>query len=126
MAWWPWRKSESTVPELEPQDDNAASSVDEGLTPKARDLDTLRMAVVEAAGVGTGLWISYLFVLLYLLVAVGSISHRDLLLENSIKLPFLNVELPLVGFFLFGPAIVLIVHTYVLLHFVLLAGKIAD
>jgi uncharacterized protein YjbI with pentapeptide repeats len=91
---------------------------------KAQDLDALRTAVVEAAGVGTGLWFSYLFVLFYLLVAAGSVSHRDLLLETPIKLPFLGVELPLVGFFLLGPLLFLIAHAYVLLHFVLLAGKV--
>jgi hypothetical protein len=36
------------------------------------------------------------------------------------------VDLPLLGFFVLGPAIFLIVHAYVLLHFVLLAGKVGD
>src|SRR6516162_4614452 len=35
------------------------------LAAKATDLDALRTAVVDAAGVGYGLWFSYLFVLLY-------------------------------------------------------------
>jgi hypothetical protein len=39
-------------------------------------------------------------------------------------LPFLNVELPLKAFFILGPLVFLVVHAYVLLHFVLLAGKI--
>jgi hypothetical protein len=39
-------------------------------------------------------------------------------------LPFFNVELPLKAFFVLGPLVFLIVHAYVLLHFVLLAGKI--
>jgi hypothetical protein len=39
-------------------------------------------------------------------------------------LPFLNVELQLQPFFVLGPAIFLVVHAYVLLHFVLLASKI--
>ena len=33
-------------------------------------------------------------------------------------MPFLNVDLPLKGFFVLGPALFLIVHAYVLLHFV--------
>src|SRR5262249_30636044 len=90
----------------------------------AQDLDALRNSVVDAAGVGSGLWFSYLFVLLYLLIAVGSVTHRDLFLENPIKLPFLGVELPLIGFFVLGPLLFLIVHAYVLLHLVLLAGKV--
>jgi len=34
------------------------------------------------------------------------------------------VDVPLVGFFVLGPALFVIVHTYVLLHFALLAGKV--
>jgi hypothetical protein len=76
----------------------------------------LRDAVADAANVGAGLWFSYVFVLLYLSIAVGAITHLDLLLLNSVKLPFLNVELPLIGFFILGPFLLLIVHAYVLLH----------
>lgn len=91
---------------------------------RAKDLGALRDAVVDAAGVGAGLWISYLFVLFYFAIAAGAVTHRDLLLENPVKLPFLNVELPLKAFFVLGPLVFLTVHLYVLLHFVLLAGKI--
>jgi uncharacterized protein YjbI with pentapeptide repeats len=90
---------------------------------KAKNLEVLRDAVVDAASVGAGLWFSYLFVLFYLAIAVGSVTHRDLLFEAPVKLPFLNVDLPLVGFFVLGPGLFLVVHAYVLLHFVLLAGK---
>lgn len=90
---------------------------------KANDLEALRSSVVDAANVSAGLWLSYLFVLLYLAIAAGSVTHRDLLFEKSVKLPFLNVELPLVAFFIMGPALFLIVHAYVLLHFMLLADK---
>lgn len=96
------------------------------LAGKAKDLQALRDAVVDAANVGAGLWFSYLFVLFYLLIAAGSVTHRDLFLQSPVKLPFLNVDLPLLGFFVLGPAIFLIVHAYVLLHFVLLAGKVGD
>jgi hypothetical protein len=94
------------------------------LASKANDLEALRSAVIDAASVGAGFWLSYLFVLFYLLIAVGGVRHRDLFFENPVKLPFLNVELPLVEFFGFGPLMFLIVHAYVLLHFVLLADKV--
>jgi hypothetical protein len=93
------------------------------LAAKADDLDAIRSAVVDAAGVSAGLLLSYLFVLFYLLIAAGGVTHRDLFLENPIKLPFLGVELPLRGFFWLGPALFLVVHAYVLLHFVLLSSK---
>jgi uncharacterized protein YjbI with pentapeptide repeats len=98
----------------------AAASPEE----KAESVDALRDAVVEAAGVSMGLWLSYLFVLFYFAIAAGGVTHRDLFFESPIKLPFLNVDLPLVGFFVLAPALVLIVHAYVLLHVVLLSGKI--
>jgi uncharacterized protein YjbI with pentapeptide repeats len=91
---------------------------------RAKDLGALRDAVVDAASVGTGLWLSYLFFLFYFAIAAGAVTHRDLLLENPVKLPFLNVELPLKAFFVLGPLVFIIVHAYVLLHFVLLAAKI--
>jgi uncharacterized protein YjbI with pentapeptide repeats len=91
---------------------------------KAKDLGALRDAVVDAASVSAGLWITYLFALFYFAIAAGAVTHRDLLLESPVKLPFLNVELPLKAFFILGPLVFLIVHGYVLLHFVLLAGKI--
>jgi uncharacterized protein YjbI with pentapeptide repeats len=90
----------------------------------AESVDTLRNTVVEAAGVSMGLWLSYLFVLFYFAIAAGGVTHRDLFFENPIKLPFLSVDLPLVGFFVLAPVLVLIVHAYVLLHVVLLSGKI--
>ena len=55
---------------------------------KARDLQALRDPVVDAAGVGTGLWLSYLFVLFYFAIAAGAVTHRDLLLENSVNCRF--------------------------------------
>jgi hypothetical protein len=80
---------------------------------KANDLEELRASVVDAASVSGGLWFSYLFVLVYLLVAAGGTTHRDLFFESHIQLPFLNVELPLLGFFVLGPLLFLIVHAYV-------------
>jgi hypothetical protein len=93
---------------------------------KADSLEALREAVVGSAGVGGGLWFSYLFVLFYFLVAAGGVTHRDLLYENPVMLPFLNVDLPLLGFFWLGPAIFVIVHAYVLLHLAMLADKVGD
>src|SRR4051812_15116918 len=95
-----------------------------GFAAKARDLQALRDAVVEASTVSSPLWISYIFVFLYLAIAAGAVTHKDLFFENPVKLPFLNVELPLIAFFTLGPALFLIVHWYTLLHFALLAGKV--
>ena len=102
------------------------SSKPAALADHATDLKSLRDSVVDAAGVSAGLWLSYLFVLVYLLIAVGGVTHRNLFFEDPVRLPFLNVDLPLVGFFVLGPALFLIVHAYVLLHFALLADKVGN
>lgn len=60
----------------------------------------------------------------YLTIATGSVTHRDLFFASPVKLPFLNVELPLVGFFIVAPILFLVVHAFVLLQLGLLAGKV--
>jgi hypothetical protein len=51
------------------------------------------------------------------------VTHRDLFLESPINLPLLNVDLPLVGFFMMAPAVLVILHFYVFLQLVGLANK---
>ena len=107
----------------EPQSPPAAPS-HLALATEADRLEAMRSSVIDAANISAGLWLSYLFVLFYLLVAVGGVTHRNLFFANAIKLPFLSVELPLKGFFWLGPALFLVVHAYVLLHFLLLSSKV--
>src|SRR5262249_6696670 len=75
---------------------------------------------------GGGIWLSYIFVFFYLAISAGGVTHKDLFLENPVKLPFLNVDLPLIGFFVLGPLLFLILHAYALLYVALIAGKICD
>jgi hypothetical protein len=91
---------------------------------EAHDLDALRKTVEDAAAVSAGLWLSYLFVLFYIGIAAGAVTHKDLLLENPVKLPFLNVELPLVAFFVLAPILFVVSHAYTLVHFVMLGAKV--
>jgi uncharacterized protein YjbI with pentapeptide repeats len=90
---------------------------------KADDLEEIKKAVEDAATVGGTLWFSYLFVLFYLAVAAGAVTHADLFFENPVKLPFLNIELPLLAFFFLAPILFLIVHAYTLVHLVMLSDK---
>ncbi len=90
---------------------------------KADDLEAIKKAVDDAASVGGGLWLSYLFVHFYLAIAAGAVTHADLFLENPVKLPFLNVELPLLAFFFLAPILFLFVHAYTLVHLVFLTDK---
>jgi uncharacterized protein YjbI with pentapeptide repeats len=96
---------------------------DDGAAAKADDIEAIRKTVEDAAAVSTGLWISYLFTLFYIVIAVGAVSHLDLLLESPVKLPFLGIELPLLTFFFVTPLLFLTVHAYTLVHFVMLGKK---
>jgi uncharacterized protein YjbI with pentapeptide repeats len=90
---------------------------------KADDLEEIKKAVDDAASVGGGLWLSYLFLLFYLAVAAGRVTHADLFVENPVKLPFLNIDLPLLAFFIVAPILFLVVHAYVFVHLVFLSDK---
>ncbi|MGB7043586.1 MAG: pentapeptide repeat-containing protein, partial [Methylocella sp.] len=92
---------------------------------QAHDLDALRKTVEDAAAVSAGFWLSYLFVLLYIAIAAGAVTHKDLLLENPVKLPFLSdLPLPLVAFFFLAPIVFIVSHAYTLVHFVMLGAKV--
>jgi uncharacterized protein YjbI with pentapeptide repeats len=95
-------------------------------TPPPGNLETARKAVEDTAAIGGGLWLSYLFVLFYLAIAAGAVTHADLLLQNPVKLPFLNIELPLLAFFFLAPLLFLVTHAYTLVHLVLLANRVGQ
>jgi uncharacterized protein YjbI with pentapeptide repeats len=88
------------------------------------DIRSLEIAVNDASSRATALWFSFLTFAAYLTVAVGSVSHRTLFLETAIKLPVLNVDLPLVGFFFVAPSFFLLFHFYLFLQLVILARKV--
>ncbi|MBV9288380.1 MAG: pentapeptide repeat-containing protein [Hyphomicrobiales bacterium] len=90
---------------------------------QADDLETIKKAVDDAASVSGALWLSYLFVLFYLAVAAGAVTHADLFFEKPVKLPFLGIDLPLMAFFSLAPLLFLVVHAYTLVHLVMLTDK---
>jgi len=102
------------------------SAVLHPLPPIAEDHDDLRSikkAVEDAASVSGPLWLSYLFALFYIALAAAGVTHADLLVENPVKLPFLNIELALKAFFCLAPILFVILHAYTLMYFVLLGAK---
>jgi hypothetical protein len=58
--------------------------------------------------------------------AAGAVTHADLFLENPVKLPFLNIDLPLPAFFFLAPILFLSAHGYTLMHLVMLTEKAKD
>jgi hypothetical protein len=93
------------------------------LDPKSSEPEALKKAIDDAAAVSGGLWLSYLFILSYIGIAAGAVTHVDLLLERPVKLPFLNTELPLLAFFALAPLLLVVMHAHTLAHFVMLGKK---
>lgn len=85
------------------------------------DVAALERSLNDSATRVSTIWVSYLVFGLYLATATGNVSHRQLFLEEPIKLAVLNIDLPLVGFFVLAPMLFVIFHLYVLLQLILLA-----
>src|SRR5262249_8534454 len=106
-----------------------STSVCNNLFQMAEKLDPFDVAALErslndsAARVST-IWVTYLIFALYLLIATGTATHRQLFLEEPLKLPPLNIDLPLYWFFVLAPVLFVLLHIYVLLQ-VLLLGRTA-
>src|SRR5262245_29682470 len=88
------------------------------------DVEALEGSLNESATRVSTIWVSFLIFSLYLLTAAATVEHRQLLLAEPVKLPVLNIELPLWGFFFLAPILFVIFHAYVLLQ-VLLLGRTA-
>jgi hypothetical protein len=92
----------------------------------ATSIDELQKGVNDSAGKTSLLWTTFVSFELYLAIAFGSVRHQDLFLETPIRLPLLNVDLPLVGFFIVAPALLVIFHFYVFLQLLALSAKASD
>jgi hypothetical protein len=101
-----------------------ATDIAAKLRADADDPDEVRKALDDAAGMSRNLWLAYLTFGTYLAISVASVTHTDLFLQTPIKLPLLNVELPLVAFFWVAPLLFLIFHAYLLLNLRLLVDNV--
>jgi uncharacterized protein YjbI with pentapeptide repeats len=90
------------------------------------DLSYLLAAVNDDSSRAAALWLSFLTFMAYLTMTVGAVNHEALLRQTAIKLPVLNVDLPLVGFFWIAPLFFLLFHFYLFLQLVILVRKVAS
>lgn len=113
-------KLEHTSPDADSQANRPASSgYDDHLDNLNLQLNSLNQASADART----FWLFYLALLTYLLVAIASVSHQDLLLNGPVHLPFLGINIDLEKFFGFAPIILLFVHFGIYQQHVLLAAK---
>ena len=87
-------------------------------------LERARKALADAVTTSAALWITFLTFATYLAIAVGSVTHRQLFLAEPVRLPLLNVDLPLVSFFLISPILLLIFHIYLVTNLKLTADNV--
>lgn len=85
------------------------------------DIGALEKAVNDSAGRVSGIWLSFVAFSAYLAAAASMISHRQMFLEEPIKLPTVNIDLPLVASAILLPLLFVIYHIFVLLQVVLLS-----
>lgn len=86
--------------------------------------EELMEAANEASAQSRNMWIAFIAVLAYLIVTIAGTTHRDLLLNNPVTLPFLQVDIPLFSFFIYGPLVVLALHLGLLVQHAMLAFKL--
>src|SRR3954451_21898151 len=89
------------------------------------DVEALEKSLNDSATRVSTIWVSFLIFSLYLLTAATTVTHRQLFLAEPVKLPVLNIDLPLWGFFFLAPILFVIFHTYVLIQIILLARTAA-
>lgn len=71
---------------------------------KANGAKELHDALKESSSHNGRLLVSFLLFVVYFLITVGGVTDYTLLVPDStVKLPLLNVELPLFGFFIVAP-----------------------
>ena len=87
----------------------------------AKTIESLLATLNSVAQRVQALWFSFISFGAYLTITVLGTTHRMLLLEEPVKLPVFNIDLPLTSFYFIAPAFFLIFHFYALIQLMLLA-----
>lgn len=91
----------------------ATSTLQNQELPKAADM--LERVRTEAAEL-RGFTITFLSLLLYVAIIISSTTHEQILRIDPVKLPLLDVEIPIVGFYWFMPGFLFFLHLYILVQ----------
>jgi uncharacterized protein YjbI with pentapeptide repeats len=101
-------------------DTHRSSTATSALEQKQRELLKALNGTSQSARTS---WLFFVTFMAYMFVAIASVSHTDLLLNAPIKLPLLQIDIPLTTFFLISPVLFVLVHFGVLLHHAMLSQK---
>jgi uncharacterized protein YjbI with pentapeptide repeats len=90
------------------------------------DVAALEKSLGDSAVRLSTLWISFLIFALYIAVAASNVTHHQLLSEEGqIKIPTLDILIPIVPSFIVFPTIFVLFHVYLFTQVVLLAQTAA-
>jgi len=87
-----------------------------GATPLPPSVNLVAKTFEDGGKHYTTISITFLLACLYVLITVASTSHQDLLLGATPKLPILDVSIPLQGFYIVAPILILVLHLHLLLQ----------
>ena len=97
-------------------DDNKQPTEDSSL-PQQTTPDRLNQVFDTSSEKNRNFLFSFLAAELYVLIAVGSTTDLNLLLsKSSFSLPIVNVTIPIVGFYIFAPLLLLVFHANLLFN----------
>src|SRR6266480_174608 len=106
-----------------------AGKVDSPSVPRgkltASEAEQLLLTVNSAAQRIQVLWISFISFGAYVTIAVLGTTHRMLFLEEPVRLPAFNIDLPLQSFYVILPGFFLLFHFYVLVQLILFSRTVA-
>ena len=92
--------------------------------PSKEMVEELLATANEASGAARNTWLGFLGIMAYLLITIASTNHEDLLLNNPVTLPVVNVQLPLFSFYFFAPIIFLLLHLGLFIQHTVTAKKL--
>ena len=84
----------------------------------------LLQAVNSGAAVVRPLFTTYLVFALYVAIIVASTTDEDLLKGSTVKLPLLDANISIVGFYVTAPLFLVLLHLWMLLHFSLICENL--
>jgi hypothetical protein len=87
-------------------------------------VEQLRSAADGAARLSQTVYLSFLGLGTYIAVIIGSTTDVQLLKVSPVTLPLLNVQLPIVGFYVVVPWLLLLFYFNLLLHLTFLAQRL--
>jgi len=96
------------------------------ITSDPNNLNELRESANEAGKLVRAAYLTVLAVGTYLAIAIGSTTDLMLIKGADIKLPLIDVGLPIRGFYLIAPFLFVLLHLNLLVQIKILSGKLWD